>query len=34
MPLVLEPNAAIVANLRRKPVGDEDLAGVVNQEAK
>jgi uncharacterized protein len=33
MPAVLQPNAAIVANLRRKPVGDEDLAGAKGHAA-
>jgi ADP-ribose pyrophosphatase YjhB (NUDIX family) len=33
MPAVLQPNAAIVANLRRKPVGDEDLASAKGHAA-
>lgn len=33
MPAVLQPNAAIVANLRRKTVGDEDLAAAKGHAA-
>jgi ADP-ribose pyrophosphatase YjhB (NUDIX family) len=33
MPLVLQPNAAVVANLRRKTVGDEDIAGAKGHAA-
>lgn len=33
MPAVLEPNAAIVANLRRKTVGDEDIAAAKGHAA-
>jgi len=33
MPAVLQPNAAIVANLRRKTVGDEDIAAAKGHAA-
>ncbi len=33
MPAVLQPNAAIVANLRRKTVGDEDIASAKGHAA-
>jgi 8-oxo-dGTP pyrophosphatase MutT (NUDIX family) len=33
MPLVLQPNAAVITNLRRKPVGDEDIASAKGHAA-